>query len=132
MKAKNYKLQKFGNITWFSNLSTDKQKIILDTGVTYEQGVANGWYQKYDNYDAINVNKISQIPMDYNGIMGVPITFIDKHNPEQFEIIGLATGNSRACGFYGATSYTPHPDDRGGCPILNGKRVYSRLLIKRK
>ena len=46
-------------------------------------------YPKYDNYDAINVDKTIDIPMDYDGVMGVPITFLDKHNPEQFEIVAL-------------------------------------------
>ena len=45
-------------------------------------------YPKYDNYDAININKTSDIPCDYDGIMGVPITFLDKYSPEQFEILG--------------------------------------------
>ena len=47
-------------------------------------------YQNYDNYDAINVDKTSEIPCDYTGIMGVPITFLDKYSPEQFEIIGIS------------------------------------------
>ena len=49
-------------------------------------------YPKYDNYDAINVDKTAEIPMDYNGIMGVPITFLDKYNPEQFELVGIGRG----------------------------------------
>ena len=50
-------------------------------------------YPKYDNYNAINVDKVAEIPMDYDGYMGVPITFMDKYNPEQFEIIGIGQGN---------------------------------------
>ena len=49
-------------------------------------------YPRYDNYDAINVNKVSEIPYDYDGAMGVPITFLDKYSPEQFEILGIAQG----------------------------------------
>ena len=48
------------------------------------------FYEKYDNYDAINVNKVAEIPCDYEGVMGVPITFLDKYNPEQFEILGTS------------------------------------------
>lgn len=55
-----------------------------NTGIDFEHGMKMGWYQKYDNYDAINVNKTCQIPMDYDGAIGVPITFLDKYNPEQF------------------------------------------------
>jgi hypothetical protein len=58
-------------------------------------------YTKYDNYDAINVDKVNEIPMDYDGLIGVPITFLDKHNPDQFEIIAL--GNSR-------DNFTPNKD----------------------
>jgi len=50
-------------------------------------------YYKYDNYDAIEVSKVKDIPMDYDGVMGVPITFLDKYNPDQFEIIGQGQGN---------------------------------------
>ena len=71
---------------WYTNLDISKrhEKLILWKKYTPEE------YPKYDNYDAINVNKVSEIPCDYNGIMGVPITFLDKYNPEQFEIVGLA------------------------------------------
>ena len=51
-------------------------------------------YPKYDNYDAININKVSEIPYDYDGVMGVPITFLSKYNPEQFEITGITLGNT--------------------------------------
>lgn len=74
---------------WFTNLEVEKHKknITLYKKYTPEE------YPKYDNYDAIDVSKVAEIPYDYTGAMGVPITFIDKYNPEQFEIIAL--GNSR-------------------------------------
>lgn len=77
-------IKKFGNIGWFTNLNVAKrnEKLIL-----YKKYISEE-YSKYDNYDAINVNKVSEIPMDYDGVMGVPITFLDKYNPEQFEILG--------------------------------------------
>ena len=73
-------------VVWFTNLPHDKQneELILYKKYTPEE------YSKYDNYDAINVDKTSDIPMDYEGVMGVPITFLDKYNPNQFEILGLA------------------------------------------
>lgn len=74
-----------GLTRWFTNLDVAKrhEKLILWKNYTPEE------YPTYDNYDSINVNKVSDIPCDYNGVMGVPITFMDKYNPEQFEIVGL-------------------------------------------
>lgn len=70
-------------------------------------------YQKYDNYDAINVDRIKDIPSDYDGVMGVPLTFFDIHNPEQFEIVGHRYGND------------------GKDLQINGVQTYCRVLIKR-
>lgn len=70
---------------WFTNLTHKKRNEILETIHTYDPQK----YPKYDNYDAINVDKTLEIPMDYEGVMGVPITFLDKYNPNQFEIIAL-------------------------------------------
>jgi hypothetical protein len=67
--------------------------------------------------------------------MGVPITFLDKYSPEQFEIIWQASGNTRTSAppeVLQRLKYKSHPDDRGGCTILNGKRTYDRVLIKHK
>lgn len=77
------KWRSMGNIAWFTNLDHSKrhEDIVLYKKYTPEE------YPKYDNYDAINVNKVAEIPMDYKGVMGVPITFLDKFSPEQFEII---------------------------------------------
>jgi len=95
---------------WFTNLDHNKrhEDLILYKTYTPED------YPKYDNYDAINVNKTKEIPMDYLGTMGVPITFLDKYNPEQFEIIKFRKGN----------------DDRD--LSVNGKCPYFRILIKNK
>ena len=89
----------------------------------------------YDNYEAINVNKTADIPYDYDGVMGVPITFMDKYCPEQFEIIWQASGNTRASAPKEALfemKYRIHPEDRGGCSVVEGKRTYGRILIRRK
>jgi len=74
-------------------------------------------YPKYDNYDAI---KVANIPMDYPRAMGVPITFLDKYNPEQFEILGL--DDHRLI----------YPEWRGRGPVLNGKTIYRRIIIRNK
>lgn len=77
-------------------------------------------YDKYDNYDAIEVPFTDAIPSDYNGLMGVPISFLDKYNPEQFEILGMDDHRLQ------------YPNWRGRGPDLNGKPVYRRVIIKHK
>lgn len=92
-------------------------------------------YRKYDNYDAIEIPFTDSIPSDYDGVMGVPISFLPKHNPEQFEIIWQASGNTRASApkdILDRLNYKLHPEDRGGCSIVNGQRTYGRILIKHK
>ena len=119
-------LDKIGNINcvnanWFTNLDVAKrhEKLIL-----YKK-YSPGEYVYFDNYDAINVDKTSDIPIDYNGVMGVPITFLDKYNPEQFEIIGLIAGNIK--GLAGM----PSKIGKDG-PYINGKLKYGRILIRKK
>lgn len=106
------KYAKFGNICWFTNLDNSKRHEKLVLYKKYNKSE----FPKYDNYDAINVNRVADIPYDYNGIMGVPITFLDKYNPEQFEILGL--DDHRV-------------DWRGHGPDLNGKSLYRRIIIKK-
>lgn len=77
-------------VTWFTNLEIKKRHEDLILYKTYNEID----YPKYDNYDAINVDKTKDIPADYGGDIGVPITFLDKYNPEQFKIIGLGISNS--------------------------------------
>lgn len=81
-------LVKFRNCCWFTNLDHDKrhEELILYKNYNPKE------YPKYDNYDAINVDKVADIPCDYYGVMGVPITFLDKYNPEQFEIVEFRRG----------------------------------------
>ena len=138
-------IAKFGNICWFTNIEHGlrHQPLQLDT-MTHnlkfnkklqkklEKDYDKLEYPHYDNYDAIEVPFTECIPSDCDGVMGVPITFMDKYNPEQFEIMGAAAGNTRANGFYFDVPYFPHPKDRGGCGIVNNKRVYSRILIRPK
>lgn len=84
-------LQKFGNTCWFTNLPVKCRKRCLNTRVVYYTPEK---YPKYDNYNAINIDKTADIPLDYPGIMGVPLTFMDKYDPEQFEIVGIASGRN--------------------------------------
>lgn len=103
-----------GRILWFTNLDTTKrhENFVLYKKYTPEE------FPKYDNYDVINVDKVSDIPMDYNGVMGVPITFVDKYNPGQFEILGIAN-SARWIGYKCFT-------------LIQGKKIYNRILIKQK
>ena len=97
-------------VRWFTNLDYKERHDNLILYKTYNSEE----YPNYDNYDAINVDKSSEIPMDYDGIIGVPITFLDKYNPEQFEIVRFRKGN----------------DDKD--LSINGKCPYFRILIRRK
>lgn len=118
-------------VRWFTNLETSRrhEPIALTCNYTPDE------YPQYENYDAINVSRTQNIPFDYDGIMGVPITFLDKYSPDQFEIVMLANGNARtnvSSNTLTEVGYRKHPEDRGGVGIINGQRVYVRVLIRRK
>lgn len=118
-------------VRWYTNLDIKQRHEELILVKRYNEQD----YPKYDNYDAINVDKTLDIPCDYRGIMGVPITFMDKYCPEQFEIIWQASGNTRACApkeILEQLKYTTHKDDRGGRGIVRGNRVYGRIFIQNK
>lgn len=118
-------------VNWFTNLEIPKRNEDLDLVCRYSPEE----YPTYDNYNAINVGKTQDIPCNYDGIMGVPITFLDKYNPNQFEIVWQASGNTRASApssVLKEVGYKSHPEDRGGCGVVNGKRQYSRILIRNK
>lgn len=107
----------FGNICWFTNLLHKKrnEEAILFREFSEEN------YTKYDNYDAIEVGKLSEIPKDYDGVMGVPITFLMKYNPDQFYIIGSNRGVDQDKNkIYGKGSY------------IGGKETFKRIFIKLK
>lgn len=167
-------IKKFGNKLWYTNLDIQKrhEKLILWQRYYNDDGNplpdAEERYPHYDNYDAINIDRVADIPMDYqpcwfkcsnaencpfaqengmndapalcgqgcNGAMGIPITFLNSYNPDQFEIIWQASGNTRACCPHAILRdelhYVQHSEDRGGCGIVNGKRVYSRIFIRKK
>ena len=115
-------------IAWFTNLDIKKkhEQLILYKHYTPEE------YPKYDNYEAIEVSKVSDIPMDYDGVMGVPITFINRYCPEQFEIIGLFTEAEGTAFIQGTSVDTDATHHHSRCPVLNNKRLYPRILIRRK
>ena len=112
-------------VVWYTNLDHKKhrERLILWRRYSPED------YPTYDNYNAIEVSKTKDIPMDYPGVIGVPITFLDKHNPDQFEIIGMDYDVKA-----GLLPHIVNPEwggkiDRG---YVRGKRQYSRILIRNK
>lgn len=118
-------------VRWFTNLDTSRRHEPIELTCRY----APEEYPRYENYDAIDVGRTQNIPVDYDGIMGVPITFLDKYSPDQFDIIMLANGNARSnvsSKILKEAGYRPHSEDRGGVGIINGRRVYARILIRRK
>ena len=145
--------KKFGNKLWFTNVDTKKRHHKLETVYRWNKRKEKypDLYIKYDNYAAIEVGKVSQIPLDYNGIMGVPITFLDKYNPDQFEILGISTYRGKygadwlgitpigrrwidsyraygGKGHYSAKMLLPVYFDKNDVP----KVCYARILIKNK
>lgn len=120
----NGEVKKFGNILWYTNIPHDKRNWPMDFYRTYKPEL----YPKYDNYDAIEVSKVADIPMDYKGVMGVPITFLTKYNPEQFQIVWTTDR-----GGDGVLNYLKIPNaERYDAPTINGKGVYKRILIRFK
>lgn len=115
-------LVKFRNVTWVTNLTHKKRNEILETIASYKKNPEQ--YPKYDNYDAINVDKTIEIPLDYDGVMGVPITFLDKHNPKQFEIVDGIGRYSMLTG--------PTPETQGTyLTMIKGKPKYARIIIRK-
>ena len=111
-------------VRWFTNLDYKErhEDLILYKSYTPEE------FPTYDNYDAINVNKTKDIPLDYKGVMGVPITFLDKYNPDQFEILGL----SASAGYDEEIVGIPFKGVKDARPLINGKVTYARIFIKNK
>lgn len=128
------RLAKFRNCNWFTNLDHAKRHEELLLYKTYSPEE----YPKYDNYEAIEVSKVKDIPIDYLGAMGVPITFLDKYNPEQFEIIGLANDKRIIDDAFvqGREIYLDdsHKKFVGMVLNVNGilKATYARIIIKHK
>jgi hypothetical protein len=111
-------------VRWFTNLDYTERHEDLLLYKTYSPEE----YPTYDNYDAINVDVTKEIPMDYRGVMGVPITYIDKYNPDQFEILGMAS----SAGYNPDIVGIPFIGDKDARPLINGKNTYARVFIKNK
>lgn len=108
----NGEIKKFGNICWYTNIDHKKHNKTLI--LTKKYNSEN--YPQYDNYNAINVDKVKDIPIDYDGVMGVPITFLQYYNKKQFEIINMSTMSGVSANYW---------------TMINGKPKYSRIFIKK-
>lgn len=115
---------KVKGVRWFTNMKSDLDKPFLELTQKYNPDI----YPKYDNYNAIEVSKTKDIPMDYDGVMGVPITFLDKHCPEQFEILGITSSFDKNEKIENLRTNPKHRNRS----MFNGKELYARILIKRK
>ena len=109
------KYQSMGNTYWYTNIEIKKRHEDILLYKKYNPLD----YPKYDNYDAINVNKTRDIPVDYEGAMGVPIAFMDKYNPEQFEILRCS-------------AYVDNKNFGSGALYVKGKKRYARIIIKKR
>ena len=130
VRSKSLRIDENGNkyvrvvgVRWFTNIPHDKRNAPLNLCKKYNEAE----YPKYDNYDAINVNKTSDIPMDYNGVMGVPITFLDKYCPTQFEIV-----DARDVAFNDKQRNKSTYLIKDADGAINGKPTYARICIRRK
>ena len=132
LRAAGYRVDESGKkyirvkgVRWYTNLdhAGRHEKLVLHKKFSSDE------YPAYDNYKAIEVGKVKHIPMDYEGVMGVPITFIDKYNPDQFEIIGSDSDVK-----YGDIPEYARPGWKGDLTraYVKGKKRYSRIFIKRK
>ena len=137
------KFLRIKGVRWFTNLDHGRRHqplplMTMEDNLKYSkhnQIKGKSSYDAYDNYDAIEVPFTDAIPSDHGGVMGVPISFLDKYNPDQFEIIWQASGNTRASApkeILRELGYRHHPEDRGGCTVINGKRTYGRILIRHR
>lgn len=115
-----------GNICWYTNMDHSKRREDLIMTKVYEGNEED--YPRYENYDAIEVGRVDSIPMDYSGVMGVPITFIYKHNPKQFEIIGQTHSADKSPEVENLR--TDEKKRHGG--YVDGKQKYARILVRNK
>lgn len=123
------KWRRMGNICWFTNLDFKKrhEPLILTAKYSPED------YPRYDNYDAIEVSRTANIPFDYEGVMGVPITYLAYHCPEQFEIVGLLADKRDKNPVFakGKPTYVDEQHKSYVGAVINGKAIYTRLLIRK-
>ena len=138
------RLVHFRNLSWFTNIEHGRrheplQLMTMQDNIRFNKKLKGQPYQHYDNYDAIEVPFTDAIPSDHEGVMGVPISFLDKYDPDQFEIVGAFE-----TGYWGSelgADYVPCKVSSGKAtglnqvrngPVINGANIYKRLMIRRK
>jgi len=136
------KVNRVPGVCWYTNIDHGRRHqplplMTMKDNIKFNRHkeVKGKEYEHYENYDAIEVPFVDSIPSDYEGYMGVPITFLDKYSPEQFEIIWQASGNTRASApkaVLERLNYRPMKIDRGGGAVVNGKRKFGRIIIKHR
>ena len=121
-------------ITWFTNIEHGKRRNPLDldtmeNNLRFNNSIKKNpnSYKKYDNYDAIEIPRVEGIPSDYEGVMGVPISFLDKYCPEQFEVIGATESEGR-----GFSMNLWDSNSKVAQPLIEKKRIYKRIFIRHK
>jgi hypothetical protein len=118
-------LIRVSGVVWYTNLDHNKRH---DEIILVQRYYGNeAAYPRYENYDAIEVARTQNIPLDYEGVMGVPITFLTKYNPDQFEIIGTSDR-----GGDGLIDYLYFPHSRRDAPVVEGKGAYKRIFIRNR
>lgn len=130
-----------GSIMWFTNMDNPKRHESIPLFKKYTKKE----YPRYENYDAIEVKKVAEIPVDYDGVMGVPITFMDRYNPDQFEIVGTTESNdpdnpfrtrvytSEECrAGYKRLFGKPGTYDLNASGVVGGVKVFKRVLIRHR
>jgi hypothetical protein len=124
------KIARVSSACWFTNLDVSKHHELITLYKKYTPDA----YPKYDNYGAINVSKYTDIPADYGGAIGVPITFLDKYNPIQFKILGIFDDKREKSDAFiqGVPTYVDEQHKKYVGPVLNGRALYTRVLIKNR
>ncbi len=122
-------------VIWFTNLDHGRRHqpmslMTMNDNIKFSKHkeIRNIGYSAYDNYDAIEVPFTDSIPSDYEGVMGVPITFLDKYCPEQFEILGMAA----SAGYNESIVGIPFMGQKDARPLINGKNTFARIFIKKR
>jgi len=126
---------RLGNSCWFTNLDHGRRHkplplMTIEENLKYSKHKeikGKKSYDKYDNYDAIEISFTDAIPGDYNGVIGVPISFLDKYNPEQFEIIGATESEGK-----GFSNGLWKESSKVSQPLIRGQRVYKRIFIRHR
>lgn len=120
--------QTFGNCCWITSFTPPCATVKFVPTKRYKE--VKDLMKHYENYAAVNVDKLANVPMDYDGVMGVPVTYLKKRNDEMFEILGFGSAHSPASGLQYDVTYTPLKIDHGGNPVVDGHLTYVRIFIK--